>query len=307
LFAQFPDESSAPPGGPLRLLVISFDDLPSTTRLVAPAAQAGFEVAALSASGGLVQTAGRLAARFPLVYDEIRRGRLQPTYDAINRFRPDFVLAGDTLSARLLNFLARDPATRLSLEARAAVRRSASSETGATLAGARWRIQELARSLGIPCAASAPVAGPAEALAFVEQQGFPVYLKTDYTFSGLGVRRCDSRAELEAAFDGSAGDAWLKRLLLRGHDLLVRWRGRGLPLAAPSEACGTMIEAAAPGEPAFHVAVALEGRWLAGFSVEVEEFYPRPSGPSSRIRILHDADMAQTAQRLIRRLGHSGL
>ncbi len=74
-------------------------------------------------------------------------------------------------------------------------------------------MKEVLRAGGVPCAASAAVASPAEALAFVEQHGYPVILKPRDGAGASGAARCDSNADLAAAISALGVD--------RGHAVAI--------------------------------------------------------------------------------------
>ena len=297
--------------GPPRLLLVALDNWLSTARLPAALCRAGFEVGLLSEPGVLAAKSTFVSRHLPLSIDDLWRGRLEQMWQALEAFAPDFVVATDPQAVRLVHFLlTRRCSARLSPAMRAVLLRSVGASSTPDNYGCRTRMLRLAADAGLACPANRSVDHLRQALAFGDLKGWPVFLKRDHTFGGRGVRLCTDAAALAAAYrDFTKADvpAWSPRgLLRRGRRLMRAALGRPEPLALPVGASGTSIEAAVPGQPAFHVAVALEGRWLAGFSVEVEEFHPRPSGPSTRIRLHHDAAMDSAARKLIGALGHGG-
>jgi biotin carboxylase len=160
----------------------------------------------------------------------------------------------------------------------------------------------IAAEAGLACPDHAAVRSLDEATRFAGKVGWPVYLKRDNTAGGTGVRRCADRAALATQFaqltntDMSVWSA--EGSLRRGRQWLRSFGLAGDP--------GITIQAAVPGEPAFHTAVALDGIWLAGISADVEEFHPRPTGPSTRVRLHADPAMDDLARRLIAALGYNG-
>jgi len=168
----------------------------------------------------------------------------------------------------------------------------------------------LAAQAGLACPDHARVRSLADARAFAERRGWPVFLKRDHTYSGQGVRLCADAADMADAYAALAGadrSIWSPRGAWRRGRRLARTVLLGPdPLAAPNGPAEISVEAGVPDQPAFHTAVALNGRWLAGVSAEVEAFHPMPTGPSTRVRLHHDAEMEIAARRMVGELGYSG-
>ena len=283
----------------LRLLIVALDNWYGSARLPRNLRRAGFEVGLLAPPSSFVAQSCDVDQRFPLEADGEPRTLERPAWQAIEAFAPDFIVPGDEKSVRVLNFMATSRSAPTSPGAKSALLRSLSSRP--SLLG-RAEMTMLAVDSGLVCPASAAVRSLDEALSKAEQLGWPVYLKRDNTAGGNGVRWCSDRMSLAANFaqltntDMSLWSA--EGTLRRGRQWL-----RSIGLAGDP---GITIQAAVPGEPAFHTAVALDGKWLAGLSADVEEFYPRPTGPSTRVRLHGDPEMEDLARRLIASLGYSG-
>lgn len=205
----------------------------------------------------------------------------------------------DDASVRMLHAVKSALAAETSSDVRCVLDRSLPR---VDVSSRRTSFLEIAERAGVACPAHAEVRSLREALRFAHRCGWPVYLKRDNTAGGSGVRLCTSPAELTAAFaalTNTAEPIWSMAGVLRRGRRTMHAMGLG---AGP----GISIQSVIPGEPAFHSAVALDGRWLAGLSAEVEECHPRPTGPSTRVLLHDDSAMDDIARRLIGALGYSG-
>jgi acetyl-CoA carboxylase biotin carboxylase subunit len=93
-------------------------------------------------------------------------------------------------------------------------------------------------SLGVPRVPGSPGAVPnaAEAKRFAREIGYPILLKAAAGGGGKGMRRVDSEAELEAAFDGATreslgafgdGSLYVEKLILEPHHVEIQVFGDG--------------------------------------------------------------------------------
>jgi carbamoylphosphate synthase large subunit len=82
-------------------------------------------------------------------------------------------------------------------------------------------MKEVLRSAGVPTAASAAIASPAEAHAFAEQVGFPLILKPRSGAGASGTVRVDSGPELDHAlgvFGGQGAESIAVEEFVEGHE-----------------------------------------------------------------------------------------
>jgi hypothetical protein len=169
---------------------------------------------------------------------------------------------------------------------------------------------ELAAALGIECPQHTIARSLGEAARFAKAHGWPVYLKRDHSSGGYWVRQAGGNTELVDAYgylsgrnhpllslDGLAG---LPRRLLKTFVF------RNSPITLPKSEMTITVEAMVPGQPAFHTGVAVDGKFLTGISAEVDDFYPKPTGPSTRVRLHGDRDMERIASDLVKALGFTG-
>jgi hypothetical protein len=294
-----------------RVLLLLLDNWHGVARLPAALADAGFEVGLLSESSFIAAKSQYVDRHFPISMRALRRGRTKPVWNAIDGFAPDFVIPADEYAVRFVQFaLTHAPIVGMSAAIRGLLDRSAGARDAANAIGRRARMLDLATSLGFDCPAHALVDDPSEARAFADIHGWPVYLKRDHSSGGYWVRQCADAAALAEAYRYLTGQnrrsLSLNSLYGLPRELVRSLVFRGNPMALPRGETGISVEASIPGEPAYHTAVARDGRWLTGISAEVEDYYPRPTGPSTRVRLHGDATMDAAAGKLIAALGYSG-
>lgn len=293
--------STPPQGSPgrRRILLVAVDSWHGSARLPTAFQSAGFEVALLCRPGVVASLSRGVEHRFALHADKGSRSNSSVVCRTVADFSPDMVVPLDDASVRMLHAVRRALAAETSSDVRRVLDRSLPR---VDVSSKRTGFLEIAERAGIACPAHAEARSLREALRFAHRRGWPVYLKRDNTAGGSGVRLCASPAELTAAFaalTNTAGPIWSAAGVLRRGRRTMHAMGLG---AGP----GISIQSVIPGEPAFHSAVALDGRWLAGLSAEVEEFHPRPTGPSTRVLLHGDRAMDDIARRLIGALGYSG-
>lgn len=283
----------------LRLLIVALDNWYGSARLPRNLKRAGFEIGLLAPPGILAAQSCDVDQRFPLAADGAPRALERPAWQAIEAFAPDFIVPGDEKSVRMLNLMATSRSAPDAPGIKRVLLRSLSSKPGLP---SRADMMAIAADTGLACPDQAVARSLDEAMRFAERVGWPVYLKRDNTAGGNGVRLCGDRTTLATQFaqlTNTAMSLWSAEGMLRRGRQWLRSLGIG---GDP----GITIQAAVPGEPAFHTAVALDGRWLAGISADVEEFHPRPTGPSTRVCLHGDPTMDDLARRLIAALGYNG-
>lgn len=293
----------------MRALLIAFEDWYSTARLPATLSNAGFDVAVLCEPGLLVAQSTYAVRRFALDVPQIRRGRLQSIVSAIDAFSPDLIIPADERSLRVTSALRTHALAALRPDLGLLIQRSIGNREASKDVGNRLRMLDIVGGLGCPTPSHVGGRRLRDILSFAKQHGWPIYLKLDHTYGGSGVRLCADAAAartVHAQFISGYSLSTPRGLWGRGRRLLRLARGIRDPMAIPIGVGSISVETAVIGEPAYYTGVALEGRRLAGFAAEVEEFHPRPSGPSARVRLHHDATMDNLAERLVALLGYSG-
>lgn len=294
-----------------RVLLLLLDNWHGVARLPAALREAGFEVGLISEPQFIAAKSRYVDRHFAISVRDVRRGRLKTVWDAVDCFAPDFLIPADEYAVRFVQFVLTDahragvPPKILSL-----MDRSVGTSAAPRPIGRRVRMLDLAASLGVDCPDHRVVSDLRDAADFAARHGWPVYLKRDHSSGGYWVRQCGDGVALAEAYrylTGTATPGWSLNTLLDLPKHLARSLVfRGNPLALPAGETAISVEAGIEGQPAYHTGVALNGRWLAGISAEVEEYYPRPTGPSTRVRLHGDDVMKDIAGELVAALNYTG-
>jgi biotin carboxylase len=270
------------------------------TRLVRPLSEQGLRVVALCAPDNALTACGWLHAAHPLPNVRSRRQFARRLAAAARIDPPDLILPGDERAVACLQALVRDThwSRRVGLNGSLleVIRRSLGSEALFPAMLLKPETIALAHRLGIRTPETRSAATLVEARAAAADIGYPVFLKSGFSWAGQGVRRCDTEADLDAAFGagGPRPEGALRRRLRR---LLGRdW----YPHPASVE-----IQQAINGQPAMVAAAAMDGRTLSDFFGEALET-TSATGPSSRVRIGWNAEAQSAARKMIAAFGCSG-
>ena len=224
---------------------------------------------------------------------------------ALEEMKPDLVVPCDDAAALLLHALHRrcrdEPPSLVGLPA--LLERSLGNVEACVLAGSRSRFMELARASGVRTPASASVRSLEELREWTRDHALPLVLKSDYSFGGQGVALARQWSEIEMAWATlkrrpGFGESVLRALLERDSDRLRDW------CRPPVDSL--MVQEAIDGQPANRAVACWEGEVLAGVSVEALRTQ-HATGPATVVRFVNNAEMEDTAQRLVRQLGVSGL
>jgi hypothetical protein len=216
---------------------------------------------------------------------------------ALRRGRPGLVVPCDDPAVRALHELHRQCS-----DLRGVIERSLGDPAGFATTEQRTTLVDLARSMGLLVPQSHPVAGRAALSQVVARIGYPVVLKRDMTWGGLGTQIIESEGELRKAWSGARGYA----AVLRAGRAVVRDRRPRTIIDWLAETPAVEAQEFVPGTPANRAVLCRAGRVLAGLSVEaVHTAYA--GGPASVIRIIEHKEMADTVEALVGRLGLSGL
>src|SRR5476651_1898878 len=294
-----------------RALLLLLDNWHGVARLPAALHDAGFEVGLVSEPHFFAAKSRYVDRHFPISVRELRRGRLKSVWQAIEDFAPTFFIPADEYSVRFAQFvLTHSERLKLSAKIRQLLDFSVAKLSTPSLIGHRARMLDFAEKLGFDCPRHRIVNNLREATEFADRHGWPVYLKRDHSSGGYWVKECASSSDLAEAYGylkGEDSSAWSINALRRLPKHIARsFVFRASPIAVGAADTAISIETAVPGAPAYHTAVALQGRWLAGISAEVEDYYPRPTGPSTRVRLHGDHAMDEAARTLVAALSYSG-
>ena len=157
----------------------------------------------------------------------------------------------------------------------------------------KWKTAELAASLNIATPLQSRVDTVEEARAFAAKFGFPVILKREDTYGGMGCHVCRSERQLQQGFEKLRGVSWRRRLRA-----IARGRSSAERPAAPSRE-PLIVQKYHEGRLAFVAAVAREGVMMSGLAAVAEAVHPAPTGASTVIRALDRPDLLEISRNLI--------
>jgi hypothetical protein len=205
----------------------------------------------------------------------------------------------DNVAAQLLRVIAKSASASSRL--RALLATSLGAPGGYSDACSRSGLMRMATQLEIPTPRFCVSRDPSEFLRCAEDWGYPVVLKIENTCGGHGVSIVSSAEELRRAMSVMRGGKLGKRL--RGLARNKVWS-----LVGVDETAGAppLLQAFARGVPAMRTVSAWQGRVLDGVSFIAERTHPGPTGPSTMVRHIENAQMADAAQRLVAAMGCSG-
>jgi hypothetical protein len=223
---------------------------------------------------------------------------------AIDQAKPDLIIACDDLSTIHLHRLYALLLQRDEADTRTAIvlRRSLGPQTSFSALESRSQLMVLARSLGVRTPETSVVT-KVSLTRWLVQNGFPAVLKADGSAGGRGVQVVRTMAMADCAFaELSAPPVALravKRALFDQDRTLLKPSIKG---SVPVVNAQVLIS----GRDATLSVACWEGEIVAAISVEVIKKQMQ-DGPSSVVRLIDHPEMSQSAEKIVRRLGLSGL
>jgi ATP-grasp domain len=211
----------------------------------------------------------------------------------------ELVVPLDNVSAQCLRVIATSDAATPYL--RLLLQRSLGSPSGYHAACSRSGLMQLASDIGINLPRFRISSDPALMLRHAEEWGYPVVLKAENTCGGHGVTIAQTADELRAALAELQEGSVLRRMrrsLGRGF-----WRLAGL---SGTTGAPPLLQSFAAGIPAMRTVSTWQGQVLAGVSFAAEQVHPAPTGPSTIVRFVENAEMEEATRRLVAGLGCSG-
>ena len=213
----------------------------------------------------------------------------------VERHKPVAVIPSDERSVRRLHEivtggLGSAPLIEL-------LRRSLGDSRGYDTLTSKWATAQLAQRLGIAVPRQTLVRTMTEAIAFARDVGFPVILKRENTYGGMGCIVCRSEMQIRLAI----AKLRIARFRRRGRGSTAKFRPEP---PRPDEAF--IVQRFHEGRLAFATCVASSGRLVGGLTVVAEQVDPAPTGASTVIRALDRPDLLQISAKLIEATGCSG-
>jgi hypothetical protein len=250
--------------------------------------ESGIEVASLGPRGSFLDRTRFVRERFRPSVAYTPHDILTSLVDAAAVWDPLLIIPGDEAAVHLLHAFHRSTDPPVPPRLRELIGRSCGEPLAYGIAKNKHQSVAAAAALGIPTPLSRAVASAADVQAAAADWGFPLVLKGAHGASGLQVRVCRDRAEVEAAGHHLANPPFL----------VVDGADRPLPL---------QLQPFIAGRPTSTAFVALAGVLLDSFAYEQVEAL-LPFGPSSVIRHLASPEPAigDATRALVRRFGFTG-
>jgi hypothetical protein len=285
-----------------RILFVALVNDIGTDRLPAALSAKGAVCAVLAPPGFYCSATRAMRRRFPL---PAHRGLwlgipfLRPRLEvACREWGADLIVPLDNVSAQCLRVVATSK--RVTPHLRMLLETSLGSPSGYNAACSRSGLMRVAGQLGVHLPRFCVSSDHDELLAQARDWGYPVVLKAENTCGGHGVIIAQTEAKLRAALadlrSGSVSRR-MRRGLGRGF-----WRMAGLGETAEAP---PVLQSFMPGIPAMRTVSTWQGQVLEGASFAAEKVSGE-TGPSTMVRYVENAEMADTVRRLVAALGCSG-
>ncbi len=242
--------------------------------------QAGFEVGAVCPDGSYLSGTNYTDYKLPYNKSADRTERYKILQRAFHEWPCDLVIPGDEIAVWFLRIactkaegVIEAPYLNLISQSLCNLEHRRTIEQN-TVLGA------IADGLGLDSPARLISPSLEEAVAFAERHGFPVVLKRDYTYAGLGVSICRNLKELRVAYAAVAEKARV-------------------------EQDGFSLQRFIVGSPASVSFSALNGKLLAAFAFRAERTWKEP-GVTSIVRNIDNKAMINAADKLVAYFGFTG-
>lgn len=284
-----------------KVLLVTTCQWYSSARLAMALADAGFTVDAVCLPDHPITKTTVIDRLFP--YRAL--APLRSFADAFNASKPDLLLPCDDLASEHLQDLYAEEMARekkptpLSLM----VERSMGPAASHPILRQRAEFMALAAQEGVRIPQTRVLANPSDVASWTAAAGLPTVLKANGTTGGDGVRVVRTQQEADAAYNALHASPLLARAVKRAlfsddRTLLIPWMRRVRPVVNGQ----TFI----PGREATTLVACWEGKVLAALHLEVLQ-KRHSSGPATVLRWVENADMKNAAEKLVSRLGLSGL
>jgi hypothetical protein len=219
---------------------------------------------------------------------------------AVREFKADLIVPLDDIAAKLLRMLAGSQVITGRLKKLLGT--SFGAREGYTAVCSRAGLMQVATELGIRQPRTAIVADVEAALLAAADWGYPVVLKAEHTSGGSGVQIASDPGELRAAFLSLVGRRNVRNRF-RGAMRQSIWNLAGMTRMARMP---PVLQEMVPGVPAMRSVSSWEGRVLDGVSFVAEKIHPEPTGASTMVRNVDNAEMEEAARLIVAKLGCSG-
>jgi hypothetical protein len=286
-------------GGAPRILLAATLRWPLAARLAIAFSELGCRVEAWCPAGHpleLTRAAGP-------IHHGTALGPLRSLRAAIRSAAPDFIIPCDDEAALHLHRLHRDSRASVAGDAqRSLIERSLGAPAACALSTDRGALMRLALAQGVRVPETCSLAAIGDLDGWAVHGGFPAVLKTDCSWGGLGVAVVGDLGGARTAYRVATRPSLLRVLsqlvLRRDPAQLLRWLRGARP--------GVTIQKFIVGSPANRAVACWRGEVLAGISVVALQTQAA-TGPATVVQVVENQEMSETARRLLRALGLSGL
>jgi hypothetical protein len=258
-----------------RILIVATHPWALGARVAIALTKVGFEVAAVSPRGALVRKVSSIKNHYTYWPWRQRASLIQ----VIRAWRPNFLVCTDDEAVRRVHSLYQNQITRLSAgnaSIAKLIEESLGNPSYYPHARERSKFILCAQALGVRCPKTIVVANKDALEGGTNDLAYPLIVKVDGTYAGMGVRRARNKTDAQN---------------------LVDFFGR-----AGQTVC---LQQYITGRPANRAVICHRGQALAGISVETIES-PFEFGPASVVRTINHPEMVDACDRLVAHLGLSG-
>jgi len=278
------------------ILLATTGRLPSTARLA-------LELHGAGATVSLIAPGNHPASALDVIPRQMTYSARAPQRSleaAVLRWSPDLVIPCDERTVRDLHQLHRRTRHQ---EVRRVIERSTGPASSYPTIVSRAELLALARQQGVRVPASMPLVDAADLERWMDRNPAPFVLKADGSWAGFGVRIISDASTALGAFkkmtSPASGALALREMLLEGDRFGVRaWLRRERPAMS--------VQSFIDGWPANIGVACWKGEVLAAICAEAVATQSA-TGASTVVRIIQNPEMVDTARRLVRALGLSGL
>jgi hypothetical protein len=225
--------------------------------------------------------------------------------NAISATRPDFLVPGDDLATSHLHHLYAQELRRgeAGQQVCELIEHSLGAPESFPVVYARTGFADLAREVGVRAPKTEVIANLDELKKWVARYRLPTVLKANGTSGGEGVRVAHTLEEAERAFRALQAPPFLARAAKRAlvdQDKSLVWPS----LLRHRSVVNAQVLVA--GHEATSTVACWKGTVLASLHFEVVH-KRSASGPSSVLRFIENPEMSAAAEKMVRRLGLSGI
>jgi glutathione synthase/RimK-type ligase-like ATP-grasp enzyme len=278
------------------ILLATTGQLPSTARLAMELHAAGARVSLIAPSNHPGRALDFIFKR--LTYRAVApRGSLEA---ALLRLQPDMVIPCDERTVRDLHAIWRQTPHR---PIKSLIEKSTAPAASFQTITSRAALLALAQEHGVRVPPSMPLRDVKDLERWTAQNEAPFVLKADGSWAGFGVRIISNASAAGDAYQRmtrrASGRLAVRESLLEGNHFFIRsWLRRERPAMS--------VQGYVDGWPANIGVTCWQGEVLAAVCAESVST-TSATGPSTVARIIQNPEMLDTAQRVVRALGLSGM